>query len=281
MQTYKTENPSLMKENDTLIFGPCSLESLEQITQVAKFCTEMGVSYMRTQLFKPRTSPYSFQGLGAAGIEILQTLRQTYAKESLRFVTEVCSIEQLAAIAPFTQVIQIGARNMQNFELLKNVGEYFNPTEHDFVLLKRGFANTVNEWLSSADYLIKSGVPKEKIILCERGLRMFGSPTGVSLDFLGAMDAKQMGYKVIIDPSHGSKDAKYVARLAVGSMHMGFDGIMVECHPEPRKSISDEKQALSIGEAREILNTLYPPVHHEQQWNHPEATSHTRSQFLV
>lgn len=210
-----------------------------------------GIVYLRTQLFKPRTNPDSFQGLGVDGITILHTLRKTYSKDELKFVCEACSSEHLKVIAPWASVIQIGARNMQNFELLKAVGTVITE-EHDFVLLKRGFANTVSEWLASARYLVQGGVPKEKIVLCERGTRSVTSPTGVQLDFIAAMEARKSGFRVIIDPSHGAKKAEFVLPLARASLQLGLDGIMVECHPQPEKSVSDAAQALSL-EATEVF----------------------------
>ena len=142
---------------------------------------------------------------------------------------------------------------MQNFELLKYVSKNFDKDKHDFVLLKRGFANTNKEWISSAEYLMKGGVPKDKIVLCERGSRSLTSPTGVSLDFINALSAKAQGFAVIIDPSHGAKDRKYVLPLAHAAMAMDFDGLMIEAHPKPDESVSDREQAISL----EALRTFF------------------------
>lgn len=240
--------------NSLNIFGPCALESLEQITPVAAMMKRQGQTYIRTQLFKPRTNPDSFQGLGKDGVAILDALRKTYSKNELKFVCEACSSDQLEIIAPWASVIQIGARNMQNFELLKAVGKHISDS-HDYVLLKRGFANTVEEWLESARYLIQGGVPKEKVVLCERGTRSVTSPTGVQLDFIAALEAKKSGFKVIIDPSHGSKKAEFVIPLAKASLQLGLDGVMVECHPRPAESVSDAKQAISIEVTEEFIRT--------------------------
>jgi 3-deoxy-7-phosphoheptulonate synthase len=143
---------------------------------------------------------------------------------------------------------------MQNFELLKAVGKHLSD-QHDFVLLKRGFANTVEEWLESARYLMKGGVPKDKIVLCERGTRSVTSPTGVQLDFIAAMEAHKSGFKVIIDPSHGSKKAEFVIPLAKASLQLGLNGVMVECHPRPKESVSDAAQAISLEEAEAFIKT--------------------------
>ncbi len=245
-----------MKDNRPFlyIFGPCALESLEQIAPVATLLSRHKIKYIRTQLFKPRTNPEAFQGLGESGIEILKTLRKTYTKEELGFVCEACSSDQLEVIAPWASIIQIGARNMQNFELLKAVGRNFSD-KHDYVLLKRGFANTVEEWLASAQYLIQGGVPKSKVILCERGTRSVTSPTGVQLDFIAAMEAKKSGFLVITDPSHGSKKSEFVLPLARAGLQLGLDGIMVECHPKPSESVSDAKQAISLEAMEEFIKT--------------------------
>ncbi len=243
-----------MKETNSLyIFGPCSLESLEQITPVAAMLKRRGLSYLRTQLYKPRTKASSFQGLGIEGLKILEKLRLDFSVDELRFVCEAGSVEQLAVIAPVASIIQIGARNMQNFELLKAVGSHTHA-HTDYVLLKRGFANTVDEWLEAANYLIQGGVPKEKIILCERGTRSLTSPTGVQLDFIAALEAKKSGYKVIIDPSHGSKKSEFVLPLAKASLQLGVDGLMIECHPRPAESVSDAKQAISIQAAEDFIS---------------------------
>lgn len=239
--------PSSMtaKKTSIHIFGPCALESLEQITPVAELITKYKLPYLRAQLYKPRTNSDSFQGLGTKGLEILKVLRTKYSLSELKFVCEAGSIEQLKIVAPVAAIIQIGARNMQNFELLKIVGSEVTAAT-DYVLLKRGFANTVEEWLESAKYLIQGGVPKEKILLCERGSRSLTSPTGVQLDFIAALEARKHGYKMIIDPSHGSKSAEFVLPLARASLQLDVDGVMIECHPEPAKSVSDAKQALSL-----------------------------------
>jgi 3-deoxy-7-phosphoheptulonate synthase len=242
------------KPTSLYIFGPCSLESLEQIAPVAALLKRHGLIYLRTQLFKPRTNPDSFQGLGRDGLTILQTLRETYSPDELRFVCEVCSSEHLDVVAPVASVIQIGARNMQNFELLKAVGKHFG-LHHDFVLLKRGFANTVKEWLEAARYLQQGGVPKDKIVLCERGTRSVTSPTGVQLDFIAAMEAHKSGFKVIIDPSHGAKKSEFVIPLAKASLQLGLNGVMVECHPNPKESVSDAEQAISLEAAEEFIKS--------------------------
>ena len=235
------------------ILGPCSLESLEQMTQVADLLCQLDVTYMRAQLFKPRTNPESFQGLGAEGLSIIEKLKVKYP--TLKFVMEVGSLEQLKTVKSHAHIIQVGARNMQNFELLKSIGaEYKNSW--DFVLLKRGFANTLSEWLSAARYLELHGIPKNKIILCERGSRSLTSPTGVCMDFISALEAQKLGFLVIADPSHGTKKSEWVVPLAKASLALELDGVMMECHPEPVKSLSDAHQALSLEEVRLFFKNL-------------------------
>lgn len=238
------------------IVGPCSMESQEQIESVFEVALKSGLTYIRTQVYKPRTNPSSFQGMGDAGIEILKSLRNKYSVQNIKYVCEVCSSEQFESVKDIASIIQIGARNMQNFELLKYVARNFNSnSQSEYVLLKRGFANTITEWISSAEYLIHGGVPKDKIILCERGSRSITSPTGVSLDFINAMMAKEEGFKVIIDPSHGSKESRFVLPLAKAALAMDFDGVMIEAHPNPTESVSDRDQAISLEDLEEFFKS--------------------------
>jgi 3-deoxy-7-phosphoheptulonate synthase len=236
-----------MKSNvSSILFitGPCSLESRAQMETYIPLFKKWGLTYMRAPVFKPRTHPDSFQGHGEKAFPILQDL----IKHGFKLVIEACSKEQLESILPYVSIIQIGARNMQNFELLKAVGALtasLNPAP--LVMLKRGFANNYEEWMASALYLERHGVKKENIILCERGSRNTCSATGVTLDFGLALKAKfESDYKVIVDPSHGSGDDRMVLPLAKAIMSMPFDGVMIESHPHPRASVSDAKQALSI-----------------------------------
>lgn len=237
-----------------IIMGPCSLESKEQIDQVVQMAKEIGIVYIRAQVYKPRTNPDSFQGLGDVGIEILKQIKEEHSEEEIRLVCEVCSEKHFDNLKDLANIIQIGARNMQNFELLKYIAKNFDADIHDYVLLKRGFANTNSEWISSAQYLISGGVPKERVLLCERGSRSLTSPTGVSLDFINALKAKAQGFNVIIDPSHGAKDRQYVLPLASAALAMDFDGLMIEAHPNPDQSISDRAQAISLKAIKSFFN---------------------------
>ncbi len=241
-------------DQEFLMIGPCSLESLSQVKPVAQLANKWGIKYFRAQLFKPRTSPFSFQGLGEEGMPIINYLKN----EGLKLVSEVCSSEQLSLVVQFADIIQIGARNMQNFELLKNIGR--NGLYQDrlpYVLLKRGFANTFEEWISAAKYLEESGVPEDKIILCERGTRNNASDTGITIDFAMAYRVKsETPYKVIIDPSHGTKDSKLVLPMAKLGMSLNYDGVMIEVHPRPKESVSDAHQAISVEEMDSFFKSL-------------------------
>ncbi|MBF0297127.1 MAG: 3-deoxy-7-phosphoheptulonate synthase [Oligoflexia bacterium] len=242
------------------IVGPCALESLTQVKPIASLCERYGIKYFRSQLFKPRTHHSSFQGLGAdaEGMEIINYLKS----KNFSIVSEALSIEQLIIIREFASIIQIGARSMQNFELLKKIGplvhkrrDSHNQTISPFVLLKRGPSNTEEEWLAAASYLEAYGVPRSKIILCERGTRNHVAPKGVTIDFGLAYRVKNATtYKVIIDPSHGTRDANLVLPMLKATIAMGFDGAMIEVHPTPNESLSDRDQTVSLEEFEKFLN---------------------------
>lgn len=223
----------------TIIIGPCALESIEQVRPLVHIAKKHGLTYFRANIFKPRTSPQSFQGLGDKGLPILRYL----IEQGMQPVCEAGSKEQLELLRDYASIIQIGARNMQNFELLKIVGKTVGGKKT--VMLKRGFANNMNEWLSSASYLEQSGIPKNHILLCERGSRHAASPQGVCLDLgLAEKVRQETNYKVIIDPSHGTRESSLVLPLAKAALAMAFDGIMVETHPHPSKSLVDSQQAV-------------------------------------
>ncbi|MBF0359478.1 MAG: 3-deoxy-7-phosphoheptulonate synthase [Oligoflexia bacterium] len=239
------------------IVGPCALESLAQVKPIALLCERFGISYFRSQIFKPRTHHYSFQGLGTEGMDIVNFL----ISKNLSLVSEVLSVEHLLIVKEFASIIQIGARNMQNFELLKKIGPIVYQQNNSqsslpYVLLKRGPANTEEEWLASASYLEAFGVPQSKIILCERGTRNHVSPKGVTLDFALAYKVKSTtNYRVIIDPSHGTRDANLVLPMIKAAISMDFDGVMVEVHPNPKEALSDPEQTVSLEDFENFLVT--------------------------
>ncbi len=231
-----------------IIAGPCAMEDHKQMLEVASCAYHNGIEYLRAAIFKPRTRPESFQGIGAdVGLEILSDIKSEF--KPLHFVSEVCSSDQFKLIKNHIQGIQIGTRSMQNFELLKFIAREFNPEIHHFILLKRGFANTLEEWIASAEYLIAGGVPQHKIILCERGIRSASGVNGVIIDYASAYLAKkQYGFKVIIDPSHGTKQRSLVLPMAEMALNNHFDGVILEAHPRPSESVSDAAQAIGLTE---------------------------------
>lgn len=233
------------------IIGPCALESFQQVRPLVDLCKRFNITYFRAQLFKPRTHPESFQGLGEKGLNIIKYLKS----EGLRLVSEAGSVEQMKVVCTYADVLQIGARNMQNFELLKQVGSYLGNVP--YVLLKRGQANTEYEWLASARYLETYGVPSNRILLCERGTRNAASPSSITLDLAMAYLVKnKTAYKVIADPSHGTRDSALVLPMAKAALAIGLDGVMIEVHPFPNESWSDSAQAISIEEMEKFLKEI-------------------------
>jgi 3-deoxy-7-phosphoheptulonate synthase len=221
--------------NFQVIAGPCSVESEEQIVEVAKSVKASGASMMRGGAFKPRTSPYAFQGLRAEGIELLLKAKEA---TGMPIVTEIMSAAHLP-LFEHVDVIQVGARNMQNFELLKVLGKQDKP-----ILLKRGLANTIEEWLMSAEYIMAGG--NKNIILCERGIRTFETATRNTLDLSAIPVLKEKTHlPVIVDPSHATGVVQYVEPLSVAAVAAGADGLIIEVHNNPAKALCDGPQSLT------------------------------------
>ncbi|MCD6421992.1 3-deoxy-7-phosphoheptulonate synthase [bacterium] len=221
-------------EGFKIIAGPCAIESEELLFETASKIAKY-IDVLRGGAFKPRTRPDSFQGLGVEGLKILKRVAQ---KLGLPTITEVMDPRDVALVSKYTDILQIGARNMQNFPLLKEVGKTKKP-----VLLKRGFGNTIEEWLYAVEYIRKEG--NEQIILCERGIRTFERTLRFSLDLAGAVWTKQHSpFPVIADPSHATGDPKLVAPLAKAIKSAGLDGVMIEVHARPEKALCDKEQAL-------------------------------------
>lgn len=232
-----------------IVGGPCSVESQAQMEEVASRLAAAPVQALRGGVYKPRTSPYAFQGLGQEGLEILASVRQ---RSGLPVITEVMAISQIEAIATHADALQIGSRNMQNFDLLKAVGEVDKP-----IVLKRGLAATIEEFVMAAEYILSHGNPN--VILCERGIRSFDPYTRNVLDLGAVVALKQITHlPVIVDPSHAVGKRELVADLAKAAVACGADGVMVECHPEPEKSVSDARQALSLGDMVSLVQSLEP-----------------------
>ncbi|MCE5272437.1 3-deoxy-7-phosphoheptulonate synthase [bacterium] len=232
-----------------LIAGPCSVESREQIVQTAKRVKAAGARMLRGGAFKPRTSPYAFQGLEEEGLELLAEARE---KTGLPIVTEVLSSQDLPLVARYTDVLQIGARNMQNFSLLKQVGLMDKP-----VLLKRGISATINEFLMSAEYILSQG--NQNVILCERGIRTFETATRNTLDMAAVPLIRGLSHlPIIVDPSHGTGIPKLVAPMTKAAAACGADGAIIEVHAAPEQALSDGEQALTPDQFDELVKVLKP-----------------------
>ncbi len=233
----------------TFIAGPCSVESEDQIIGIAKEVKALGATMLRGGAFKPRTSPYDFQGLKAEGIELLLEAKK---ETGLPIVTEIMNANHLLMFEE-VDVMQVGARNMQNFELLKELGRTRKP-----ILLKRGLANTIKEWLMSAEYIMAGG--NENIILCERGIRTFETYTRNTLDISAVSVLKELTHlPVIIDPSHATGAAKYVKPMALAAAAAGAAGLMIEVHNDPVHALCDGPQSLTptqFGEVAEGVNKI-------------------------
>jgi 3-deoxy-7-phosphoheptulonate synthase len=232
-----------------IIGGPCSVESKEQMQTTAEKLQSAPVQAIRGGVFKPRTSPYAFQGLGEEGLTILSEIS---SEQGVSVVTEVMSQEQLPVVQAHADLLQIGSRNMQNFELLKALGKASKP-----ILLKRGLSATIEEFLMAAEYILACGNPN--VILCERGIRSFDSFTRNVLDLGAVVALKQLTHlPVIVDPSHAAGKRELVADLARAAVACGADGLIIECHPEPEKSVSDARQALALEDMVELVHSLVP-----------------------
>ena len=230
-----------------IIAGPCSVESEQQMLAAARIVKQAGGHMLRGGAFKPRTGPHSFQGLG---IEGLKYLRQAGDAEKLPVITEVMRIEQLETICRYADVLQVGARNMQNFDLLKEVGKTGHP-----VLLKRGMSATIEEFLSAAEYILAEG--NERVILCERGIRTFERATRNTLDLSVVPLIREMSHlPILVDPSHATGRRNLVAPMAKAAIVVGAHGIMVEVHPDPEKALCDGAQSLSGEGFEELMRDL-------------------------
>jgi 3-deoxy-7-phosphoheptulonate synthase len=231
-----------------IIGGPCTVESQAQMDTIAHELAG-SIHALRGGVYKPRTSPYAFQGMGVDGIAILTHTRRA---SGLPVVTEVMAIDQIANLNDRVDMLQVGSRNMQNFDLLKALGQATKP-----VLLKRGLAATIEEFVMAAEYIVSHGNPQ--VVLCERGIRSFDSYTRNVLD-LGAVAAlKQLTHlPVIVDPSHAAGRRELIADLSRAAIACGADGLIIECHPEPDRSVSDADQALSLPAMRNLVASLKP-----------------------
>lgn len=231
----------------TIIAGPCSIESREQVMETACFLKENGVKFMRGGLFKPRTSPYVFQGIGLGGIDFI---KEAGERTGIRIVSEVLEISDIGYLNEYVDIFQIGTRNMYNYPLLKALGKTSKP-----VILKRGMSATIHEWMMSAEYIMHEGNPN--VIFCERGIRTFNTYTRNTLDITAIPYMKGMSHlPIIVDPSHSAGRSRLVPALAKASIASGADGVIIEIHNEPHKSKSDSEQALSFEEFLKLNRVL-------------------------
>ncbi len=226
--------------------GPCAVESMEQMENEAKFLSSLGVKILRGGAFKPRTSPYSFQGLGIRGLEILKEVANRYG---MKVISEMVAAEDFDVFEKYVDIIQVGARNMQNFRLLEKLGKSGKP-----IFLKRGFMSTVEEWLLAAEYLFHHG--NDKIILCERGIRTFEKYTRNTLDISAVPLVKILSHlPIVVDLSHSTGRRDLIPPLAKAVVAVGANGAMVEVHPDPEKALSDGQQSLNFQEFEKTYKT--------------------------
>ena len=233
--------------NFTVMAGPCSVESKEQITSIAMDVQKSGAKILRGGAYKPRTSPYAFQGLALEGLDLLKEAREV---TGLPIITEIPSIDLIPRFVEEVDIIQVGARNMQNFELLKALGKIDKP-----ILLKRGLCNTINEWLMAAEYILAGG--NNKVILCERGIRTYETYTRNTLDLSAVLAVKELSHlPVVVDPSHSTGKWSMVEAMSKAALAAGADGIIVEVHNNPECALCDGAQSLKPKKFDQMMGQL-------------------------
>jgi 3-deoxy-7-phosphoheptulonate synthase len=242
-------NFKIGSEHLVVMAGPCAVESRELSFEVAKAIKSFGANILRGGAFKPRSSPYSFQGLGEEGLRYMRDAADEYG---LKIVTEVMDTRDVELVASYADILQVGTRNMQNFPLLKEVGGCSKP-----VLLKRGLSSSIEEWLLAAEYILAEG--NEEVILCERGIRTFEKYTRNTLDLSAVPLIKQLSHlPIIVDPSHATGKRSLVAPMSRAAIASGADGLMIEVHPRPEEALSDGPQSLNLIEFETLMNEIRP-----------------------
>lgn len=237
----------VFKKDKVIMAGPCAIENYDQLLKTAKFVKSQGANILRGGAFKPRTSPSSFKGLKEEGLEILKAVKK---ETKLAVITELMDVRDLEKLYAVSDIIQIGSRNMQNFSLLTEVGKQDKP-----VMLKRGIAATISEWIGAAEYIAQEG--NQKIIMCERGIRTYNDYTRNTLDLAAVpIIQKETGLPVIVDPSHGTGVRELVKPMSLAAMACGADGLMIEVHPNPSEALSDGMQSLHFDEFEDLMNSL-------------------------
>ena len=245
--TIKLKGITIGGKELAIIAGPCAIENEEQIFTIAGELSKRGVKILRGGAFKPRTSPYSFQGLGEEGLKLMSRAAREFG---LSIITEVMSVEQVDLVAEYADILQVGARNMQNFMLLKELGRIKKP-----VMLKRGMSATLEELLLSAEHILSNG--NRQVILCERGIRTFETYTRNTLDLSAIPSLKKLSHlPVIVDPSHGTGRWKLVGPMAKSAIVAGADGLMIEVHPNPKAALSDGAQTLNFKNFSQLLKEM-------------------------
>lgn len=249
--SFSVGNTFIGPNNVTIMSGPCAVETEEQLLSIARAVKKSGATILRGGAYKPRTSPYSFQGLEVEGLKYMQTASQ---ETGLATICEVTSAHAVESAERYVSMLQVGARNMQNFELLKEVGRTGMP-----VLLKRGLAATIDEWLNAAEYIMAAG--NSKVALCERGIRTFETATRNTLDLSAVCVLKEKTHlPVIVDPSHATGVRDYVEPLAKAAIACGADGLMIEVHNDPAHALSDGPQSLNFQQFDSVMQSLKPYI---------------------
>ena len=227
--------------------GPCAVENAEQLHEAAKVVSACGAKILRGGAFKPRTSPYDFQGLGEEGLKLL---RQTADEFGMKVVTEIVESGDIELVESYADILQVGARNMQNFQMLKALGKCKKP-----VMLKRGLSATIAEWLNAAEYIMSGG--NEKVIFCERGIRTYETYTRNTLDLSAVAAIKNLSHlPIIVDPSHGTGRRSMIAPMSKAAIAAGADGLMIEVHPHPEVALSDGNQSLTPADFKSLMADL-------------------------
>lgn len=249
------KNPTVVKtgsleiggEYPVLIAGPCAVESEQQLYDIASFLSKNGIKFLRGGAYKPRTSPYSFQGMKKQGLELLRKVANEF---DMKVVTEVLDYSLLDEVAEYADILQVGTRNMHNYQFLKGLGKTDKP-----VLLKRGLSATIEEWLLAAEHILLGG--NEKVILCERGIRTFETATRNTLDLSAVALVKELSHlPVIVDPSQGTGLSKLIAPMSVAAIAVGSDGLMIETHNDPDNALSDGHQSVNFSQFEDLLHQL-------------------------
>ena len=241
------ENVIDIEKEKLIIAGPCAIESYDQLLETARFIKSKGVKILRGGAYKPRTSPFAFQGMRKEGLEILRAVKK---EVGIMAVTEAIDEKSLSEVYEVSDMIQIGSRNMQNFSLLVEAGKQDKP-----ILLKRGMSATIKEWIHAAEYIAKQG--NTKIIMCERGIRTFNDYTRNTMDIAAIPIIKQeTGLKVIADPSHGTGKRNLILPMSLASLAAGADGLIIEVHPQPEDALSDGDQSLNFEEFSNLISVI-------------------------